>query len=209
MAGAAEAIAAEDVEERLRALERQLQAIKRYLFDDDSLDEALPEGRLRVLCCEAGRERVAFLLRDVDEVVPRAALAALPDAPAWVLGLLSLRGATIPVLDVQARLSGAPSPRRLTDLILVVTRRGRTVGLLVQEVHGLAELEREEVHPPPRDVVAGPYLRGVLHVEDRPQLLLSVEKLLLASELLDLDDLDAPPGGAGADDDGPREPAPG
>lgn len=194
----------EDIEDRLRALERQLQALRRHVFDARALDDELPDARFRVLCCRTARERVAFLLQSVHEVVPRAALAALPDAPPWVLGILSLRGAMIPVIDVGARLSGERSPVRLGDFILVVAFEERKVGLLVQDVHELVEVDRADVHPPPRDVAAGPYVQGVIHVGDRPQLLLSVGKLLHASDVLELD---SPKRGADEDDDGHREPA--
>ena len=86
---------------------------------------------------ELAGQQYALPVRQVREVLPRAALTALPGAPAGVLGVLSLRGVMLPVLDLRQRL-GLPSvPASLGQRIVVVEVPNATVGLLVDAVTGI------------------------------------------------------------------------
>src|SRR5215470_7075323 len=81
--------------------------------------EAMPDGELLLLECRVEGQRIALLLDRVEEAVPAAALAPLPESPPWVLGMLNLRGTTIPVLDVASRLLRRGRRLELSDLIVV------------------------------------------------------------------------------------------
>src|SRR5262245_13046718 len=91
--------------ERVAALEREIHLLQRRLRGLDR-DRALPAaGELALLSCRVAGERAAFPLEDVEEVVAIPALTALPEAEPWVAGLLNLRGRSIPVIDVEARVA--------------------------------------------------------------------------------------------------------
>ena len=124
-----------------------------------------------------GREH-ALPLGCVVEVVRMAALAPLPDAPAFVLGLLDLRGRVVPVLDLRRRLGlSAPEPG-LSTPICVVEAGGRLVGLVADAVTAvrplLAPVQRLEV------VADGSPVTGVTHVDGRLVSLLEPERLAAA-----------------------------
>jgi purine-binding chemotaxis protein CheW len=87
---------------------------------------------------ELAGQQYALPVRQVREVLPRAALMALPGAPSGVLGVLSLRGVLLPVVDLRQRL-GLPSvPASVGQHVVVVDLLTATVGLLVDAVTGIA-----------------------------------------------------------------------
>ena len=67
------------------------------------------------------------------EARPWTPLALLPRAPAWVRGLMDVRGAVVPVHDLAARLGGAPAEPDRHATLVVVRSGARMVGLLVAE----------------------------------------------------------------------------
>jgi purine-binding chemotaxis protein CheW len=81
-----------------------------------------------------GQQPFALPVRQVSTVVPRARLAPLTGAPADLIGVLRLRGALFPVVDLRARLGLAPEPAHLGQCIVVMQT---SVGLLVDGVEGL------------------------------------------------------------------------
>ena len=87
---------------------------------------------------ELARQQYALSVRQAREVLPRAALTPLAGAPAGVLGVLSLRGQLLPVLDVRQRLGLPAVPPAVTQCIVVTDLESATVGLLVDAVVGLA-----------------------------------------------------------------------
>lgn len=167
---------------RIDDLQHQIYDLRRQLAADDGAEQ-LPEGALNVLCCRVGTDHVAFLEASVEEVVMMARLVSLPEASAWVPGLLNLRGATIPVIDLAVRVTERARRPGLDDLIVICVSEGRRVGLLVQEVLGIKHCDSDDVEPPPRSVSYAPYLLGVFHLEGMATLLLSVASLIANSDL--------------------------
>jgi purine-binding chemotaxis protein CheW len=91
-----------------------------------------------LLVVELARQQYALRVQQVREVVPRAALTVLPGAPPGVLGILQLRGALLPVIDLRQRLNVPATPAQISQSIVVALTRGFAVGLLVDAVGGIA-----------------------------------------------------------------------
>jgi purine-binding chemotaxis protein CheW len=91
----------------------------------------------------------AIDLRRVREILRPARITAVPKAPAYVEGVIDLRGAVIPVVDLRKRLGvAAPQASALNRLVVVWMGR-REVGLLVDRVTGVVRLQRGELLPAP------------------------------------------------------------
>ena len=100
---------------------------------------------MKVLVFHIGAERYGLRLAGVNQVLPAAALKALPLTPPYVAGLLDLHGTPVPVIDL-AQLAGlAPSALCFDTRIVVVDYvagdgRVRALGLLAERVQGVQEV---------------------------------------------------------------------
>jgi len=146
--------------------------------------EPLPEGDVALLVCRVGSDPVAFLQEAVDEVVMMAKLSSLPGSVPWVLGLLDYRGVPVPVIDVWARLHGAPRKPLLSDLIVIVQVDGRSIGLLVQEIFDVCRAPSAAIERPSSQLVQAPYLLGVLRYGEKAAVL-SARLLVESSGLVE------------------------
>jgi len=77
----------------------------------------------------------------VEEVVLLPELTPLAEAPRDVVGVVNLRGAILPAIDLHLRLGYQPLPYRITDSIVVLAWQGQRLGLIVNRVRGVQELE--------------------------------------------------------------------
>jgi purine-binding chemotaxis protein CheW len=75
--------------------------------------------------------------RRVAEVVPRASLTLLPGAPKGLIGMLRLRGALVPVIDLRTRLGLPAAIPRIGQCIIVTRSDPADIGFLVDGVDGL------------------------------------------------------------------------
>ena len=107
--------------------------------------EALPPQEVkRVLVFSiAGRPRCAEV-EDVREIVPITATTRLPGAPRYVRGLINLRGTLVTVMDASMCLYGVPAEGPDAS-ILLVERRGRFAGVIVDSVYDIQTLPVGEV----------------------------------------------------------------
>ncbi|MDH5493980.1 MAG: chemotaxis protein CheW, partial [Myxococcales bacterium] len=159
-------------------LRRELESLRARLYDlesrllGDLAAEELTEESYQILLCRAGEERVGIVLQLGAEVVPIAELAALPEAPPWVCGLLDVRGQIVPVLDVSARFARSSRALELSDLVVVCPIGERRVGLVVQEVFDVTQVRSEEIEPAAPEMSHGPYLLGAARHEGALLLLL-------------------------------------
>lgn len=159
----------EALRSRLRTLELKLGAAER---------EALPDHDFDVLLTESYGARLAFRLDQVRVVVPAAELAPLPEAPEWLLGLLTLRGRSIPAVDVATRLGA--NDRRLdpSDLIVVTATRDRELAFVVQRVDGVTAVRRDSVESSVHETPHAPYVLGTFHDGGQSVLVIGISHLV-------------------------------
>lgn len=94
------------------------------------------------LLFELAGQRYAVPVAQVREVLPRVALAPVPEAPVGLAGLLRLRGGHLPVVDLRERLGLPRAAPRLSQRIVVLLLGSSAVGALTDAVEGLALLDR-------------------------------------------------------------------
>ncbi len=113
----------------------------------------------------------------IREVVQRPPLVHLPQSHPYVCGVATLRGSTIPVLDLAASIGQPALGERGRNVI--ITEYNRSVqGFLVAEVERIVNVNWEQVVPPPEGVGQGTFLTAVAHVEDAMVEIIDVEKIL-------------------------------
>ena len=94
-------------------------------------------SRRNLLVFELAQQRFAIPVSDVREVLPRASLTPLADGPAALAGILRLRGALLPVMDLRRRLGLPPVEPEVGHCIVVTASGPVGVGILVDAVDGL------------------------------------------------------------------------
>jgi len=140
-----------------------------------------------------GRELIAFRIgaqefcvdiMSVREIRGWTPATALPQSPGFVRGVINLRGAVLPIVDLAARL-GFPSAEPTARHVIIVAQIGsQVVGLLVDAVSDILTVMDGSVQPTP-DVaseMAKTFVRGVLAVEGRMISLIALDNLLPAQE---------------------------
>lgn len=103
----------------------------------------LQEMRRVLVFAVAGRTQCADV-DDVREIVPITATTRLPGAPRYVRGLINLRGTLVTVMDASMCLYGVPVEGPEAS-ILLVERRGRLAGVIVDSVFDIQSLPAVEV----------------------------------------------------------------
>jgi purine-binding chemotaxis protein CheW len=141
------------------------------------------EGELSALVVDVGEMAAALPIASVAGVVPYAWLTPIPEAPAWVAGVLDLGGRMVGVLDVGVRVRGGTHCPRPEDFVVIGRVQERQVGLCVNAVRHVATFPAGAVAPPPADVPFAPYLLGTISHSGSSILLFGVELLWHASAM--------------------------
>jgi len=138
--------------------------------------------RQQWLTFRLGGGEYALAVADVREVLSMVALAQVPEAPPWLVGMLNLRGWVVPVLDLRLRLGLPARPIGLDTPVIVAQCVNRPVGLIVDEVTEVLTLAADALSAP--DALAGeahPIL-AVARTADRLILLLDLQRICASAQ---------------------------
>jgi purine-binding chemotaxis protein CheW len=102
-----------------------------------------------VLAFSLGGEEYALDILRIREIIKLRPITEVPRAPSFILGIISVRGQVLPVMDLRLRLRLPARPPTPAARILIATRDGEAQGLLVDQVRQVVRMRDEEVEPPP------------------------------------------------------------
>lgn len=116
----------------------------------------------------------------VREIRGWSQVTRIPQAPHYVLGVLNLRGAIVPMLDLRLRFGLEREEYTQTTVTVIVTVAGRLFGVVVDGVSDVMDVSSDRIRPVPDmgTAVDTEYLKGLTSVAERMVLLLDVDKLL-------------------------------
>src|SRR5262245_33460814 len=139
--------------------------------------------------CRVDGEIFALPVKQVQEILRVSALTRVPHAPFPVRGVTNLRGYVLPVVDLRVRLGMAPDEPGPRHRVMVVHSRGRLIGLLVDAVEQVTQIDRLAVEPVPDDAMTEQsyYLLGVYHLHEAGMAI-----LIDAGKVLQVRDRDEP-----------------
>jgi len=110
---------------------------------------------------------------------------ALPQSPAFVKGVINLRGAVLPIVDLASRLGFESTEVNDRNVIIVADIGGQVVGLLVDAVSDILTVTDDVIQPTP-DVAsetAKTFVRGLIAMDGRMISLIGLERVLPDLEL--------------------------
>jgi purine-binding chemotaxis protein CheW len=136
-----------------------------------------PVEEIELLSFRIGGEEYALMVDDVREVLKIVPMTMVPNAPDFILGVMSLRGKVTPIIDLCKRLGLQPGVRDEKSRIIVVSTDEEDIGLVVDRVTGVLTVFPDEIKPAPENVEQGAgYIRGITRKGDRLHILLDLKK---------------------------------
>ena len=158
---------------------------------------AVPPEPLQYLTFMLGGEAFAIGILAIKEIIEYGHLTEVPMMPASVRGVINLRGAVVPVMDLQARF-GRPASEvtKRTCIVIVETGDaddGQVIGVVVDAVNEVLELPASDIEPPPSfgSAIRSDFVCGMAKVRGKFVIVLDVANVLAIEDFSTLVDLPA------------------
>jgi purine-binding chemotaxis protein CheW len=135
---------------------------------------------LTLVLLRLGGDRYAVPITAVREILRVGRVTPVSTAPAFVHGVINLRGGIVAVLDLRTFFGMEPAPAGEAARIVVADGGGLTVGLLVERVEEIIDLPAAEVKPPLPSAkgIAEDYVAGIAALGGQMVVLIDLEKVL-------------------------------
>ena len=165
------------------------------------MSQSPPTRTGAAVALEASAQYLTFLLADgvfamdiatVREIIQHGQMTTVPLMPSFVRGVMNLRGAVVPVIDLQARLGKPPATvGKKTCVVIFDAQRDNErveLGLMVDAVSEVIEIPASQIEPTPQfgSAVKREFIKGMGKVDGKFVIILDPEKALNVDEMADL-----------------------
>ena len=145
----------------------------------------------QVLVFALGEETFAIDILRIREIIEFGQLTTVPLMPSAVRGVINLRGAVVPVVDLMARFGrGQMTTNRRTCVVIieVEAEQQQVIGIMVDAVNEVLEIPDSDIEPPPAfgAKIRSDFISGMGRVDGRFVILLDANRVLSVDELAEL-----------------------
>ena len=154
---------------------------------------AAADGLSQYLTFVLGSEVFAVAILGIKEIIEYPEITSVPMMPDYFRGVINLRGAVVPVVDLQVRFGRAVSAvSKRTGIVIIEALAGgerQVVGLVVDAVNAVLDIPAGDIEPPPTFGVSvrAEFIHGMAKVDGRFVILLDVDHVLSAQDIQQLD----------------------
>lgn len=134
-----------------------------------------------------GKESYAVDLLIVKEVITPPEMTPIPKAPAYVCGLINLRGLVLTVIDLRKKLAITPDNDSSQNAVIIFDLGDRMVGVVVDSIQKVLNVSEDNIKPvPDTEGQASAHLLGILQNDEKltmwiePKVLIEVAHLRAA-----------------------------
>lgn len=153
----------------------------------ENVDTMGRTGQYLSFCLDA--EVFAIEVARIREIIDRTTMTRIPRMPAFVSGVINLRGSVVPVVDLRMKFDMGEVERTVDTCIVVlevcVDRETTVVGALVDSVKEVFELEPESIEPPPKmgTRLDSAFIEGMGRLDDGFVIILDVDRVFSADDI--------------------------
>jgi purine-binding chemotaxis protein CheW len=156
-------------------------------------------GIVQLVVASLTGEEYGIPIMQVQEIIKYPEITHIPNMPAFVDGVINLRGKIVPIIDLHKRFDLGTKVKTEDTRIVVSSLGGQAVGLVVDAVSEVIRVNKDSIEPIPPAIsrVGTEYLDGVCKTDNRLVILLNLEMILTDLERNSLAQLSAEKANAG------------
>jgi len=137
------------------------------------------------LAFKLGEEEYGIDILRVQEIRSYEQPTRIANAPAFIKGVVNLRGVIVPIVDMRLKFNLDSASYDSFTVVIVLNIGSRIVGMVVDAVSDVITLTPEQLRPVPEfnSAIASDHLLAVGSIDERMLILIDIEKLMSASEM--------------------------
>jgi len=144
------------------------------------------QGGHEYLSFTLGREEYGIEILKVQEIRSYEQVTTIANAPAFIKGVVNLRGIIVPIVDMRIKFNLGKAEYDQFTVVIILNVAGRVVGMVVDGVSDVIQLAGEQIRPAP-DFSASSfdtrYITGLGTLDSRMLILVDIEKLMSGSDM--------------------------
>ena len=135
-----------------------------------------------------GREEYCIDILKVQEIRGYETVTPIPNTPAFMKGVVNLRGLIVPIIDLRIKLQLEMVTYDQFTVVIILNICGRIVGVVVDSVSDVIALAADEIKEAPQlgAAIKTDYINGLVTLDERMLIIIDIEKLATMEEIVSL-----------------------
>lgn len=156
----------------------------------DATAEKVQQETKQILTFLLNGQDYGLELIKVQEIRGFTPITPIPNMPVHIKGVMNLRGAVLPVVDMRVKFGLQPVEYTKFTVIIIAHSCGKSVGLIVDAVSDVLSATADKIQPPPDfgNSMDSRFVQGLLKSGDQLAVLLDLDRLLTESEVVAAND---------------------
>ena len=137
------------------------------------------------LTMKLGNEEYGIDILKVQEIRGYDAVTQIANTPAYIKGVINLRGIIVPIVDLRIKFNVGAADYTQFTVVIILNVAGRVVGMVVDSVSDVITLAAEQVRPAPAfgACLDTQYITGLGTIDERMLILMDIERLMSSSDM--------------------------
>jgi purine-binding chemotaxis protein CheW len=150
-----------------------------------SAAERAATSRGEYLTFRLGAEEYGIDILRVQEIRSYETPTRIANSPAFIKGVVNLRGVIVPIVDLRVKLSCMEAHYDAFTVVIVLNIKGRVVGAVVDSVSDVLAVAKDDVRPAPQmnSMVDTSFITGICSISERMLILMDIESLMSSEEM--------------------------
>lgn len=146
-------------------------------------------ARSEFLTFTLGPEEYGLEILKVQEIRSYDPVTIIPNAPAFLKGVINLRGVIVPIIDMRIKFNLNEIKYNEFTVVIILNIAARVMGIVVDGVSDVVSLTEHEIKPAPEfgSIFSAEYILGLGTLEQRMLILVDIERLMTQQELVIVD----------------------
>lgn len=149
------------------------------------ISESVHVGAREYLTFRLDQEEYGIDILKVQEIRGYEQPTRIANAPAFIKGVVNLRGTIVPIVDMRLKFNCAQADYNSFTVVIILNLRDRVVGIVVDSVSDVMELSAENIRSAPdvESAIDNGCILGLGSVGERMLILLDIEKLMSNADM--------------------------
>ncbi len=155
-------------------------------MSEPTMEKLVASGTQQFLTFALGQEEYGVEILKIQEIKGFSTITPLPNAPAFLKGVLNLRGTIVPIVDLRKKFGMPEEAYTKFTVIVVVQVQGKIMGFIVDAVSDVLTVTGTDIQPTPdlHGQVDTSFINGLAKASEKLVILLDIEKVLTATEAI-------------------------
>ena len=142
-------------------------------------------GKQQFLSFQLGAEEYGIDILRVQEIRAYEKATRIPNTPAFIKGVINLRGIIVPVVDLRMKFGLETAEYNEVTVLIVLNLGERTIGVVVDKVSDVLALGAGDIRPAPEftSSVDNAFVRGLATLDQRMLIIADIERLMTGADM--------------------------